>query len=99
MNDFRKCLSPGCDKLLDPVARAAGISGSEGFCAECIVLRDERGRTLAEIISAKKEGDRKILAGDVICSECGCRGARPCPGEGQNLCGRCNSRSGLDRWS
>ena len=55
--------------------------------------------TLEKAIEHKIEHDRKIRAGELVCYVCGSKGARPCPGEGQNLCGRCNTREGINGWS
>jgi hypothetical protein len=87
-----------CAKPLYGPAVDAGLMGCRVTCEQH--LREYfKNQTLEEAIAQKIEYTRKINAGELICDVCGAKGARPCPGEGQTLCNKCNTRKGINRWS
>jgi hypothetical protein len=87
-----------CRNPLYQPAIKVGLMGCMVNCEQH--LREYfKNQTLEEAIDHKVEYTHKIRAGELICDVCGAKGARPCPGEGQNLCNKCNDREGINRWS
>lgn len=86
-----------CGNLLDADAIHVGVQGCMVECAACIEKRV--GMSVAEAIRRTNDYNARIARGELNCDICGCPGARPVPGEGQNLCETHNWRRGLNRWS
>ena len=83
----------------DPLVRQAyqaHVMGSGVMCRAC--LEAYHGTPLAQVIAENRAFDDAVNRGLLVCDVCGLPGARPCPGEGQNLCERCNTRQGVNRW-
>ncbi len=90
-------LTACCQELYEPAINV-GLMGC-GVTCEKHLREYFKDKTLEETIAQKIEYNRKIRAGELVCDVCGSMGARPCPGEGQNLCNKCNYREGINRWS
>lgn len=94
---MKKCLVPGCQEPLDAGAIRMHVMGCMTECRTHIEQRMKR--PLPELIAAMQRYHAAADAGLLICDVCGRSGARSCPGEGQYLCDRCNTRRGINRWS
>lgn len=86
-----------CDELLNADAIAHGLMGCMVMGTNCLTKYYKK--PITEVIAQKIAYDKLVANGDLVCDVCGCRGARPCPGEGQNLCETHNTRRGINRWS
>ena len=88
-----------CGAPIDQTAFSAGLPGSGVTCRQHLDEKFAQSGGVAAAIERQREHTRKTLAGEYRCDVCGRPGARHCPGEGQYLCNRCNTRSGINRWS
>ena len=86
-----------CNQPLDDEARMYHLMGCEVQCRTHIEQQGKK--TLDEIIDQRVRFAGVVACGKLICDVCGRSGARPVPGEGQNLCNDHNYRIGINRWS
>lgn len=90
-----------CGEPLYAPAIAENLMGCKVKCEKHLreYYQQQYGKTLEQAIQSTIEKTKQINSGALICDVCGKNGARPCPGEGQNLCGYCNDRHGINKWS